>query len=266
MLVENGVREITLLGQNVNAYHGAFGDGNATTLSTLIDHLAALEGVMRLRYTTSHPRDMDAALIEAHGRVSKLMPSLHLPVQSGSNRILKDMNRGYAVDDYLRTIDLLRESRPDIALSSDFIVGFPGETEADFEATMSLVEKVKYAQAYSFKYSARPGTPAASLGAQIDEATKSERLQTLQKLLTDQQSHFNGSMVGRRLEILLEKPGRYSHQLVGRSPYLQAVHVAARGDSTVLNIGDLVEVDIKSSHPNSLTGVWAKTLRSADPQ
>ena len=266
LLVENGVREITLLGQNVNAYHGAFGDGNATTLSTLIDHLAALEGVMRLRYTTSHPRDMDAALIEAHGRVPKLMPSLHLPVQSGSNRILKDMNRGYTVDDYLRTIDLLRESRPDIALSSDFIVGFPGETEADFEATMSLVEKVKYAQAYSFKYSARPGTPAASLGAQIDEATKSERLQTLQKLLTDQQSHFNGSMVGRRLEILLEKPGRYSHQLVGRSPYLQAVHVLARGDSTVLNIGDLVEVDIKSSHPNSLTGVWAKTLRSADPQ
>ena len=196
LLVENGVREITLLGQNVNAYHGAFGDGNAATLSTLIDHLAALEGVMRLRYTTSHPRDMDAALIEAHGRVPKLMPSLHLPVQSGSNRILKHMNRGYTVDDYLRTIDLLRESRPDIALSSDFIVGFPGETEADFEATMSLVEKVKYAQAYSFKYSARPGTPAASLGAQIDEATKSERLQTLQKLLTDQQSHFNGSMVG----------------------------------------------------------------------
>jgi tRNA-2-methylthio-N6-dimethylallyladenosine synthase len=198
---------------------------------------------------------MDLALIEAHGKVPALMPSLHLPVQSGSNRILGKMNRGYSVDDYRRLVDRLRTSCPDIALSSDFIVGFPGETEVEFEATMTLVKQIGFAQAYSFKYSSRPGTPAALLGNHVDEAVKGERLLTLQALLSDQQHKFNDSMIGRRLEVLLEKPGRYPRQLVGRSPYLQPVHVVSKDDAVPPRIGELIKVEITGSCPNSLAGV-----------
>ena len=254
-LVEKGVREIVLLGQNVNAYHGVFDDVQVSSLSKLIERLADIEGLARIRYTTSHPRDMDVALIEAHGKVPALMPSLHLPVQSGSDRILGKMNRGYSVDDYLRLVDRLRTSCPDIALSSDFIVGFPGETEVEFEATMTLVKQIGFAQAYSFKYSSRPGTPAASLGNHVDEAVKGERLLTLQALLSDQQHKFNDSMIGRRLEVLLEKPGRYPRQLVGRSPYLQPVHVVSKDDAVPPRIGEFIKVEITGSCPNSLAGV-----------
>ena len=254
-LVQEGVREIVLLGQNVNAYHGVFDGVQVSSLSKLIERLADIEGLARIRYTTSHPCDMDLALIEAHGTVPALMPSVHLPVQSGSNRILGKMNRGYSVDDYLRLVDRLRTSCPDIALSSDFIVGFPGETDVEFEATMTLVKQIGFAQAYSFKYSSRPGTPAASLGNQVDEAIKRERLLTLQALLADQQRKFNDSMIGRQLEVLLEKPGRYPRQLVGRSPYLQPVHVVSKDDSVPSRIGDLIKVEITDSCPNSLAGV-----------
>ena len=260
-LVEGGVREIVLLGQNVNAYHGVFDGAQVSSLSALIERLSCIEGLARIRYTTSHPCDMDSGLIEAHRNVPTLMPSLHLPVQSGSNRILREMNRGYGVEDYRHLIDRLRASRPDIALSSDFIVGFPGETEADFEATMTLVKQIGFAQAYSFKYSPRPGTPAAVLGGHVDEAVKTERLLALQTLLANQQQKFNDSMVGKKLEILLEKLGRYPGQFVGRSPYLQPVHVAAKEDVMPLAIGDLIEVTITESFPNSLSGTLVAGLR-----
>jgi len=260
-LVEGGVREIVLLGQNVNAYHGVFDGAQVSSLSALIERLSCIEGLARIRYTTSHPCDMDSGLIEAHRNVPALMPSLHLPVQSGSNRILREMNRGYGVEDYRHLIDRLRASRPDIALSSDFIVGFPGETEADFEATMTLVKQIGFAQAYSFKYSPRPGTPAAVLGGHVDEAVKTERLLALQTLLANQQQKFNDSMVGKKLEILLEKLGRYPGQFVGRSPYLQPVHVAAKEDVMPLAIGDLIEVTITESFPNSLSGTLVAGLR-----
>jgi tRNA-2-methylthio-N6-dimethylallyladenosine synthase len=252
-LTGNGVVEITLLGQNVNAYLGEGPDGTKWGLARLIRHLARIEGVKRLRYTTSHPRDMDDDLIAAHGDVEKLMPFLHLPVQSGSDRVLAAMNRGHTVEDYLRIVSRVRQVRRDIALSSDFIVGFPDENDGDFEATMALVREIGYAQAFSFKYSARPGTPAAASPRQIPDAVKGERLQALQTLLTEQQSAFNESCGGRELSVLFEKPGRRQGQAVGRSPYLQPVHV----DGAAPLIGELRTVKIIEVLPNSLRGVLA---------
>ena len=247
-LAAGGVREITLLGQNVNAYeHGAVG------LAGLVRRLATIPGLARIRYTTSHPVDMGDDLIAAHGEVAALMPYLHLPVQSGSDRILKAMNRAHTTQSYLATIDRLRQARPDLALSSDFIVGFPGETEADFEATMSLIRDVCFASAFSFKYSRRPGTPAAAMAAQVDEDVKSERLARLQALLEAQQRDFNASMRGRTMDVLVEKPGRHAGQVIGRSPYLQAVHFEG---STSL-IGCIVPVEITTSAHMSLGGARA---------
>ncbi len=248
-LVARGAREITLLGQNVNAYHGAGPDGSEWGLARLLARLSGIAGLERLRYTTSHPNDMDEALIAAHGELEKLMPYLHLPVQAGSDRVLRAMNRKHTAESYLRLIERIRAARPDIALSGDFIVGFPGETEAEFEATMALVREVRYAQAYSFKYSPRPGTPAAG-AAQVPEAEKADRLARLQALLAEQQAAFNAAQVGRRLPVLLEKPGRQAGQMVGRSPYLQAVHVEAGPERR----GEIVEAAIEAAGPNSLTG------------
>ena len=249
-LVRRGAREIVLLGQNVNAWRGEGTDGRDWTLARLLRALADIEGVDRLRYTTSHPRDMTADLIEAHGAVPALMPFLHLPVQAGSDRVLERMNRKHSASDYRRIVDKLRAARPDIALASDFIVGFPGESERDFEATLGLVRDVGYAQAYSFKYSARPGTPAAADPLQVPEAAKSERLARLQDLLNGQQQAFNRSCVGKRLPVLFERPGKRDGQLVGRSPYMQAVHAEAGA----AGIGDLAEVEILAAGPNSLSG------------
>jgi tRNA-2-methylthio-N6-dimethylallyladenosine synthase len=248
-LAQAGVREVTLLGQNVNAYHGAHHGGDCS-LGELIDHVSATDGIERIRYTTSHPRDMDETLIGAHGTNPKLMPYLHLPAQSGSDQILRAMNRRHTADTYRQKIDAIRAARPDIALSSDFIVGFPGETDADFESTLALVRHVEYAQAYSFKYSPRPGTPAAEVAEQVPDAVRSERLAALQALLTDQQQAFNSACLGRTLPVLLERPGRRPGQLVGRSPYLQAVHMDAKG----VSIGDIVETNIVAASANSLTG------------
>ena len=249
-LVESGAREITLLGQNVNAYRGATTDRARWGLGRLILALAEIDGLARIRYTTSHPLDMDDELIAAHRDVPALMPYLHLPVQAGSDRILAAMNRRHTADDYRRIVDRLRTARPDLALSSDFIVGFPGETDGDFAATLDLVRDVTYAQAYSFKYSARPGTPAADSEAQVDERVKTDRLLDLQDLLNRQQAGFNNRMLGAEMPLLLEKPGRHPGQLVGRSPWLQAVHVAAPGRA----IGDMVDVRIEAVQPNSLAG------------
>ncbi|MCW5771700.1 MAG: tRNA (N6-isopentenyl adenosine(37)-C2)-methylthiotransferase MiaB [Rhodospirillaceae bacterium] len=249
-LVAQGSAEITLLGQNVNAYRGEAPDGGAWGLARLVRALAEIPGLARIRYTTSHPRDMDEALIAAHGEVPALMPFLHLPVQSGSDRILAAMNRGHVVADYLTLIDRLRVARPDLALSSDFIVGFPGETEADFAATLDLVRKVEFAQAYSFKYSARPGTPAALAENQVAEDEKSERLERLQALLREQQLAFNRSKVGAVVPVLLDRPGRHAGQLVGRSPWLQAVHVEAAAHQ----MGCIVEARVRAATLNSLAG------------
>jgi len=258
-LVDAGAHEITLLGQNVNAYHGAaprsgMSAGGAAAaewgLGRLIRHLAEIDGLRRIRYTTSHPRDMDAELIAAHGDVPALMPYLHLPVQSGSDRILAAMNRQHTADDYRRTVDRLRAARPDIAMSSDFIVGFPGESGADFAATLRLVDDIGYAQAYSFKYSPRPGTPAALMADQVPESIKAEHLERLQALLRLQQEQFNRRSVGRTLPVLFDRNGRREGQFVGRSPYLQSVHAAAPGDLR----GRIVEVTIAAVHPNSLSG------------
>ena len=249
-LVAAGAREITLLGQNVNAYHGDGPNGKSWSLARLLWALAEIDGLDRLRYTTSHPRDMSDDLIDAHGKCSSLMPFLHLPVQSGSDSVLQAMNRQHDADSYIRLIDRLRNARPDLALSSDFIVGFPGESDADFEATMMLVERVTFAQAFSFKYSPRPGTPASNQRKQVKDEAKSERLQRLQALLGEQADAFNRGTVGRRLPVLLERPGRHPGQLVGRTPYLQAVHVDARG----AEIGDLIDVDILAHHAHSLAG------------
>ena len=248
-LVDSGVRDITLLGQNVNAYHGD-GPHGGYSLARLIAALADIEGLARIRYTTSHPNDMSDDLIAAHGEIGKLMPYLHLPVQSGSNRVLKAMNRKHTAQDYIALIERIRSARPDLALSGDFIVGFPGETEEDFEATLDLCDKVQYAQAYSFKYSERPGTPASER-AQVDEDVKSERLARLQAKLTAQQTDFQQKMVGRKLPVLLEKRGRDPGQLVGKSPYLHAVHV----DADAANIGSVVDVKITQSGTNSLNAV-----------
>jgi tRNA-2-methylthio-N6-dimethylallyladenosine synthase len=247
-LVAQGVREITLLGQNVNAFHGAGPDGQVWGLGQLLRHLARIGGLKRLRYTTSHPRDMDDALIEAHAREELLMPYLHLPVQSGSDTVLEAMNRGHTRDDYRRLVDRIRAARTDLALSSDFIVGFPGESDADFEATLDLVREIGFAQSFSFKYSPRPGTPAAAARRQISEAVKAERLQRLQALLNEQAQAFAQSCVGRTFDVLLEKPGRYEGQMIGRSPYLQPVHLDARGRKA----GDMVRVRVTAVMSNSL--------------
>ncbi len=250
-LVERGVREITLLGQNVNAYHGAAETGDLG-LGGLIRRLAEIDGLERIRYTTSHPNDMTDDLIAAHGDCEKLMPYLHLPVQSGSDRILKAMNRKHDAQSYLRLVERIRAARPDLLLSGDFIVGFPGETEADFEATMDLVRAVGYGQAYSFKYSPRPGTPAAER-AHVDEAVKADRLARLQALLKEQQQTAQAAMVGRTVSVLFERQGRMEGQLVGKSEHLQAVHVS--GDD--LQVGDIGKVRILRSDPNSLAGELA---------
>ena len=247
-LVARGVREITLLGQNVNAYHGA-GSGGSLTLAKLIWALNDVEGLERIRFTTSHPNDMTDELIEAHGNCPKLMPYLHLPVQSGSDKILKRMNRSHTTESYLDVVARLRAARPDILLSGDFIVGFPEETEEDFQATLDLIKAVEYGQAYSFKYSTRPGTPAAER-PQLQEEVKSERLQRLQALLSEQQKNIQLSMVGREVKVLLEKPGRLEGQMVGKSQYLHAVHVTGSGG----NIGDIVRARVLNSEKNSLGG------------
>jgi tRNA-2-methylthio-N6-dimethylallyladenosine synthase len=247
-LVEAGVREITLLGQNVNAYHG---DG--TTLAGLIARLSQIDGIKRLRYTTSHPRDMDDALIEAHADNPKLMPFLHLPIQCGSDRVLKAMNRGHGVDHYHGIVSKVRNARPDMALSGDFIVGFPGETEADFEATLNLIETVRYAAAYSFKYSPRPGTPAANREDQVPDEVVTQRLARIQALIQAQQTAFNRSCLGKTMPVLLEKSGRFEGQLVGRSPYLQPVHVSG----SIGDVGTIKDVKIEAIGTNSLSGHYA---------
>ena len=248
-LVDAGVKEITLLGQNVNGWHGVSQDGSQWRLGNLLYELAKIDGLKRLRYTTSHPRDMDDSLIAAHGNLEMLMPYLHLPVQSGSDRILKAMNRQHKAADYLKLIDRIRQARPDIAFSGDFIVGFPGETDEDFEATMKLVEEVGYSSAYSFKYSPRPGTPGATMKNHVDESVKDERLQRLQTLILDQQHRFLKSKIGERVEVLVEKAGRHDGQMVGRSPWLLPVVV-----STNAKIGEIIPVDITKALPNSLFG------------
>ncbi len=247
-LVEGGVREITLLGQNVNAWHGLGPGGGEWGLGELLRRLSEIEGLARLRYTTSHPRDMDDRLIEAHRDLPKLMPYLHLPVQAGSDRILKAMNRRHTAAEYIALIARIRAVQPDLAISGDFIVGFPGETDADFEDTMRLVETVGYAQAFSFKYSIRPGTPGAEMDGHVPEAVKAERLERLQALLFDQQRAFGADCVGREIDLLLEKPGRLPGQLVGRSPWLQPVNIDAKGSE----IGDIIRVRITDAGPNSL--------------
>ena len=259
-LVESGAREITLLGQNVNAYHGEGPGGGTWGLGRLLFALAEIVGLARLRYTTSHPRDMDDELIAAHRDLAALMPYLHLPVQSGSDKILAAMNRRHAAADYLRVVERLREARPDLALSSDFIVGFPGESDADFADTLRLVTEVGYAQAYSFKYSPRPGTPAADAPDQVPEAVKAERLAMLQSLLGEQQIAFNQGCVGREVEVLFEAEGRRAGQLLGRSPFMQAVHVAAPARLK----GRLLPVRIESAHPNSLAGRLSGTVSLPD--
>ncbi|NSX84248.1 tRNA (N6-isopentenyl adenosine(37)-C2)-methylthiotransferase MiaB [Agrobacterium tumefaciens] len=247
-LVDAGVREITLLGQNVNAWQGEGPKGEKWGLAELLYRLAEIPGLARLRYTTSHPRDMDERLIGAHRDLRILMPYLHLPVQSGSDRILKAMNRRHTGEEYIQLIEKIRAARPDIAMSGDFIVGFPGETDRDFEDTMAMVETVKYAQAFSFKYSTRPGTPGADLTDQVAEDVKAERLERLQALLLRQQKEFAESLVGKTMDVLLEKPGRMPEQLIGRSPWLQSVNL----DAKTLKIGDIVNVRITATGPNSL--------------
>ncbi|HUO93772.1 MAG TPA: tRNA (N6-isopentenyl adenosine(37)-C2)-methylthiotransferase MiaB [Rhizomicrobium sp.] len=261
-LVARGVREITLLGQNVNAYRGAGFDGECWSLAKLLYRLAEIDGLARLRYTTSHPRDMSDDLIAAHGDLAQLMPYLHLPVQSGSDHVLHAMNRQHRRDAYLRLVERLRAARPDLALSSDFIVGFPGESDADFEATLDLVRQVGYASAFSFKYSPRPGTPAAAQTKQVPEDVKVGRLAELQTLLTAQQSEFNAACEARVMPVLFDKAGRKKNQAVGRSPYLQPVHVEGAGDL----IGEIHDVRIDEVLPNSLKGMLERTIVSVAAQ
>ena len=250
-LLASGAIEVTLLGQNVNAYHGVAADRSSWSLARLIHALAALPGLARLRYTTSHPLEMDAELIAAHRDVPVLMPFLHLPVQSGSDRILAAMNRRHSADHYRRIVERLRSARPDLALSSDFIVGHPGETDADFRATLELAKEIGFAQAYSFKYSPRPGTPAAAVEqAIVPETVKAERLAALQAVLAAQQLAFNRAFEGRATSVLLDRPGRKAGQLIGRSPHMQAVHVSAPDAC----LGQLVPVQIEQAHAVSLSG------------
>lgn len=251
-LVEaKGAMEITLLGQNVNAYHGLDAKGSCVSLAGLMARLSEIEGLQRIRYSTSHPRDMQEDLLLAHRDNEKLMPYLHLPIQAGSDRVLKAMNRKHTAAEYLGIIEKLRSLRPDIAFSSDFIVGFPGETDADFEDTLRVVETVGYASAYSFKYSPRPGTPAEQMKDQVPEEVASERLQRLQALIQKQQQQFNQRSIGQKMGVILDRPGRRAEQLVGRSPYMQAVHL----ENATHLMGALVEVEIVDASTNSLTGV-----------
>ena len=249
-LVELGAREITLLGQNVNAWHGTAPSGGSWGLARLVRALADIPGLLRIRYTTSHPRDMDDALIAAHRDEPKLMPFLHLPVQSGSNRVLASMNRRHTAEDYLRLVERLRTARPDLALSSDFIVGHPGETSADHAATLELIRRVGFAQAFSFKYSPRPGTPAAGAPGQVPEAVKNARLQELQSLLRESQTAFNARSAGLTLPVLITGPGRHPGQIGGRTPYLQPVHLTGPAGLA----GTELRVKITAAHPNSLSG------------
>ena len=249
-LADKGVREVTLLGQNVNAYDGLDAAGNTSTLARLAYALAEIPGIQRIRYTTSHPNDMSDDLIAAHGDLDALMPYLHLPVQSGSDRILRLMNRKHGRQKYFDLIDRIRAARPDMALSGDFIVGFPGETDRDFEDTLDLVRRVNYASAFSFIYSPRPGTPAATMAAQVPAEVAKARLHALQALLLEQQVAFNAAQAGRTFDVLFQKKGRHGRQAIGRSPYLQSVHVE---DADHL-IGRLVPVEIVSGQQNSLTG------------
>jgi tRNA-2-methylthio-N6-dimethylallyladenosine synthase len=249
-LAEAGVRELTLLGQNVNAYHGLDGRGRTVGLGELCYRLSLIPGIARIRYTTSHPLDMTDELIEMHRDLEALMPYLHLPVQSGSDRILRAMNRRHTATEYLAVIGRIKRARPDMALSGDFIVGFPGETDEDFEATMAIVREVGYASAFTFKYSIRPGTPGATMDGQVDEAVKAERLARLNAQITAQMRDFLRSTVGQTLPVLIEKPGRMPGQIGGRSPYLQAVHM----DGPERLIGQIVPVEIVSAGNNSLAG------------
>lgn len=253
-LAGQGVREVTLLGQNVNAY-----DGDGSTLAKLVRQLAKIDGLDRIRYTTSHPRDMGDDLIEAHGELPELMPYLHLPVQAGSDKILKAMNRDHTAESYVRLIERIRAARPDIAMSGDFIVGFPGERDGDFEKTLELVREVGFASAFSFKYSRRPGTPASAMPGQVEEEVKAERLERLNQLLDEQQRAFNAAQVGKVLPVLFEKPGRHAGQIVGRSPYLQAVH--CEGGEQL--IGKIVPVRIESAAKMSLGGALEPVLETA---
>jgi tRNA-2-methylthio-N6-dimethylallyladenosine synthase len=258
-LADQGVREVTLLGQNVNAYDGDDA-GNPSSLAKLARKLAAIDGLDRIRYTTSHPRDMGEDLIEAHAELDALMPYLHLPVQSGSDRILRAMNRQHSADHYLKLVEKIRAARPDMALSSDLIVGFPGEDEKAFEATLELVRAVGYAACFSFKYSRRPGTPASAMPGQVAEEVKTERLARLQQLLDQQQQGFNDSVVGRTLPVLFERIGRHPGQIIGRSPYLQSVWVQAPQEL----LGRIVPVRIDGAARNSLAGTLAPPTRSDD--
>ncbi len=249
-LVELGAREITLLGQNVNAYHGEGPNGETISLAKLIKHLAKIKDLKRIRYMTSHPLDMDEELIKLHGEEEKLMPFLHLPVQSGSNRVLKMMNRKHDRDHYLKIIESLRSTRKDIAFSSDFIVGFPGETERDFKDTLALIDEVGYAQAYSFKYSIRPGTPASIMDNQVPEQDKERRLGELQTLINNHQEGYNRSGVGKVMEVLFDRKGKLEGQILGRSPHMQSVYV-----NDAYNFGKIVPVKIMEAHSNSLSGI-----------
>ena len=258
-LVDQGVRELTLLGQNVNAYHGSGKNGQDCSLADLLDELSQITGIERLRYTTSHPNDMTDDLIEAHRDNPLVMPYLHLPFQAGSNKILKAMNRRHTREDYIELVERIRAAAPQLALSTDIIVGFPGETDQDFEDTLDLVERIGYASAYSFKYSPRPGTPAAEEETQIDEQVKKDRLALLQKRLTAQQKSFNKSKIGSQMTVLLEKNGRLPGQLIGRSPYLQSVHI----ETEHAKIGDMIDVTIEDATLSSLKAVINTAAKTA---
>lgn len=260
-LADNGVRELTLIGQNVNAYHGDGPDGTSWPLGRLLEHLAKIPGIARLRYSTSHPRDVDDSLIAAHRDLGALMPFVHLPVQSGSDRILAAMNRKHTVDDYLGVIDRFRAARQDIAFSSDFIVGFPGEREQDFLATLALVTQIGYAAAYSFKYSARPGTPAADMQETVSPAEMDQRLERLQELIDSQQSAFNKAAIGATVDVLFERPARKEGQIVGRTAYLQPAHVMASPDI----IGKILPVRIDSLERYSFLGELVTPRDAREP-
>ncbi|MFN7038950.1 MAG: tRNA (N6-isopentenyl adenosine(37)-C2)-methylthiotransferase MiaB [Alphaproteobacteria bacterium] len=250
-LVSLGAIEITLLGQNVNGYNGAGLEGEASSLGQLVKYLAKIDQIKRIRYMTSHPRSMFDDLIEAHGSEEKLMPFLHLPIQSGSDKILKSMNRKHTVSEYMHTIEKLLKVRPDMAFSSDFIVGYPGETDEDFKQTVKIVEDIGYAQCYSFKYSPRPGTPASIMENQVDEKIKSERLAILQEVITSHQEKFNRSSIGKTMEVLFDRTGKFEGQLLGKSPYMQSVYI---NDSSKYH-GQLVKVEITQAFQNSLSGI-----------
>ena len=256
-LVEGGAREITLLGQNVNAWSGEDDKGRAGGLDSLIRALAKIDGLERIRYTTSHPTDMTDGLIAAHAEVDKLMPYLHLPVQSGSDSILKAMNRSHSADSYLKIIERVRAARPDIAISGDFIVGFPGESDEDFTATLSIVDAVRYASAYSFKYSARPGTPAALMEGAVAQEVMDDRLQRLQARLTEHSLAFNRATIGKDTQILIDRKGRLPGQMIGKSPWLQSIFV-----ETDAAVGDMLDVTVTQALPNSLGGVL-RTAKAA---